>query len=43
MGNRNGILEAQLELAKKNPNIIMEFKTKQKILITFYPLIYRQI
>jgi len=30
MGNRNGILEAQLELAKKNPNIIMEFKTKTK-------------
>lgn len=30
MGNRNGILEAQLEFAEKHPNIILEFKTKTK-------------
>ncbi|NQV17262.1 MAG: hypothetical protein HQ534_01785 [Armatimonadetes bacterium] len=30
MGNRNGILDAQLNFAGKNPNIILEFKTKTK-------------
>ena len=30
MGNRNGILDAQLDFARKNPNIILEFKTKTK-------------
>ncbi len=30
MGNRNGVLDAQLNFARKNPNIIFEFKTKTK-------------
>ncbi|MBC8323276.1 MAG: hypothetical protein H8E70_06895 [Candidatus Marinimicrobia bacterium] len=30
MGNRNGVLGAQLDFARKNPNIILEFKTKTK-------------
>ena len=30
MGNRNGILDAQLDFAGKNPNVIFEFKTKTK-------------
>ena len=30
MGNRNGVLDAQLDFARKNPNIILEFKTKTK-------------
>ncbi|MCH7612670.1 MAG: hypothetical protein IIB45_04855 [Candidatus Marinimicrobia bacterium] len=30
MGNRNGILDAQMDFARKNPNIILEFKTKTK-------------
>ncbi len=30
MGNRKGILDAQLDFARKNPNIILEFKTKTK-------------
>lgn len=30
MGNRNGILEAELQFAENNPNIILEFKTKTK-------------
>ena len=30
MGNRNDVLEAQLNFARKNPNIILEFKTKTK-------------
>ena len=30
MGNRNGILDAQLDFARKHPNIILEFKTKTK-------------
>jgi len=30
LGNKNGILDAQLEFASKNPNIILEFKTKSK-------------
>jgi len=30
MGNRNGVLDAQLDFARKNPNIILEFKTKSK-------------
>jgi spore photoproduct lyase len=27
-GNRNGILDALIEFARKNPNVILEFKTK---------------
>ena len=30
LGNKNGILDAQLEFASNNPNIILEFKTKSK-------------
>lgn len=30
LGNKNGILDAQLEFATNNPNIILEFKTKSK-------------
>ena len=30
IGNREGVLDAQLEFAKVNPNIILEFKTKSK-------------
>jgi spore photoproduct lyase len=30
MGNRNGVLDAQLDFARNNPNIILEFKTKTK-------------
>ena len=30
MGNRGGVLDAQLNFARKNPNIILEFKTKSK-------------
>ena len=30
LGNKNGILDTQLEFASKNPNIILEFKTKSK-------------
>ncbi|MCH8068649.1 MAG: hypothetical protein IID16_05170 [Candidatus Marinimicrobia bacterium] len=30
LGNRNGILDAQMEFAMKNPNVILEFKTKSK-------------
>ena len=30
IGNREGVLEAQLEFARNNPNIILEFKTKSK-------------
>jgi spore photoproduct lyase len=30
LGNKNGILDAQLEFARNNPNIILEFKTKSK-------------
>ncbi len=30
MGNKNGILDAQLDFARNNPNIILEFKTKTK-------------
>lgn len=30
MGNRNGVLDAQLNFARKHPNIILEFKTKTK-------------
>ena len=30
MGNRGGVLDAQLEFARKNTNIILEFKTKSK-------------
>ncbi|MDP7095647.1 MAG: DNA photolyase, partial [Candidatus Marinimicrobia bacterium] len=30
MGNRNGILDAQLDFARNNPNVIFEFKTKTK-------------
>lgn len=30
LGNRNGILEAQLEFARRNPNVLLEFKTKSK-------------
>jgi len=30
MGNRNDILDAQIDFARKNPNIILEFKTKTK-------------
>jgi spore photoproduct lyase len=30
LGNKNGILDSQLEFASNNPNIILEFKTKSK-------------
>ncbi|MBL7013666.1 MAG: hypothetical protein ISR83_04540 [Candidatus Marinimicrobia bacterium] len=30
VGNKNGIIDAQLDFARKNPNIIFEFKTKTK-------------
>ena len=30
LGNKNGILDAQLDFASNNPNIILEFKTKSK-------------
>ena len=30
MGNTGGVLDAQLDFARKNPNIIFEFKTKSK-------------
>ncbi len=30
LGNRNGVLDAQLNFARKHPNIILEFKTKSK-------------
>lgn len=30
VGNKNGIIEAQLNFARNNPNIIFEFKTKTK-------------
>jgi spore photoproduct lyase len=30
LGNKNGILDAQLDFARNNPNIILEFKTKSK-------------
>ena len=30
MGNRGGVLDAQMGFARKNPNIILEFKTKSK-------------
>lgn len=30
LGNRNGILDAQMEFAAKNPNVTLEFKTKSK-------------
>ena len=30
LGNRSGVLDAQISFAKKNPNIILEFKTKSK-------------
>ena len=30
IGNREGVLEAQLDFARNNPNIILEFKTKSK-------------
>ncbi|MFQ6674148.1 MAG: radical SAM protein [Fidelibacterota bacterium] len=30
LGNRKGILEAQFQFARRNPNIILEFKTKSK-------------
>jgi len=30
LGNRGGVLDAQIKFAKQNPNIILEFKTKSK-------------
>ncbi|MFQ6615777.1 MAG: spore photoproduct lyase family protein [Fidelibacterota bacterium] len=30
LGNRGGILEAQFEFARENPNVVLEFKTKSK-------------
>ena len=30
MGNTGGVIDAQLDFARKNPNIIFEFKTKSK-------------
>lgn len=30
LGNREGVLEAQLEFARRNPNVVLEFKTKSK-------------
>lgn len=30
LGNRSGILTAQLEFAARNPNVLLEFKTKSK-------------
>lgn len=30
LGNRNGILDAQFEFARMNPNVILELKTKSK-------------
>ena len=30
LGNRAGVLDAQVSFARKNPNVILEFKTKSK-------------
>ena len=36
LGNKNGILDAQLDFASNNPNIILEFKTKSKNINHFF-------